>query len=434
MTIIGLSIFCQGLRSPSLAPPEVCIMRNILKSIGPAIVVAAVVLGPGSILTSSKVGASLGLLGLPVVLVATLLMIGMVGLSATLGAVYEDSVCEELAKRLGRGTSVTIGLILFGVVALFQSSNNLALIGGLEPILPDGSVDFQLQCIVLCGFNGVMIAFLYLLRDLAKAVESLMKLLIGLVTLALILNAFAVFTTDTGIQKIEPDHAIDWLSLLGMVGTTLSIGGAFYQSYLVRERGWKLQDLPRALKDSIVSISVLGIVTGLLLLTAWKVFYGLPVPVKLESVGDVARQLEPLFGRSATAIFCIGILAGAVSSFLVNALIGGTVLSDSCGLGSKVSDRWPLHFTTLALLIGMVVAIGRLSSKEGTVHLITFAQALTVIGGPALAATLLYLGTRPELTGDRRVAKPILMVAWVGFLVSCALALKTAATVYEKIG
>lgn len=409
-------------------------MRNILKSIGPAIVVAAVVLGPGSILTSSKVGASLGLLGLPVVLIATLLMIGMVGLSATLGAVYEGSVCEELAKRLGRGTSVTIGFILFGVVALFQSSNNLALIGGLEPILPDGTVDFQLQCIVLCGFNGVMIAFLYLLRDLAKAVESLMKLLIGLVTLAFILNAFAVFTTDTGVQKVEPNQAIDWLSLLGMVGTTLSIGGAFYQSYLVRERGWKLQDLPRALKDSIVSISVLGIVTGLLLLTAWKVFYGLPLPVKLDSVGDVARQLEPLFGRSATAIFCIGILAGAVSSFLVNALIGGTVLSDSCGLGSKVSDRWPLHFTTLALLIGMLVAIGRLSSKEGTVHLITFAQALTVIGGPALAATLLYLGTRPELTGDRRVSRPILMIAWVGFFVSCALAMKTAATVYDKLG
>lgn len=409
-------------------------MRNTFKSIGPAIVVAAVVLGPGSILTSSKVGASLGLLGLPVVMVATILMIGMVGLSATLGAVYEDSVCEELAKRLGRGIAVTIGLILFGVVALFQSSNNLALIGGLEPILPGGEVDFLLQCVVLCGFNGLMIAFLYLLRDLSKAIESLMKLLIGLVTVAFILNAIAVFTTDTGIQKIDPDQPIAWLSLLGMVGTTLSIGGAFYQSYLVREKGWKVDQLPRALKDSVISISVLGLITGLLLLTAWKVFYGLPEPVKLESVGDVARQLEPLFGRSATAIFCIGILAGAVSSFLVNALIGGTVLSDSCGLGSKLNDRWPLHFTTLALLIGMLVAIGRLSSKEGTVHLITFAQALTVIGGPALAATLLYLGTRPELTGERRVAKPILMIAWVGLIVSCALAVKTAATVYEQLG
>ena len=42
-------------------------MRGLLKSIGPAIIVAAVVLGPGSILTSSKVGATFGVLGLPVV-------------------------------------------------------------------------------------------------------------------------------------------------------------------------------------------------------------------------------------------------------------------------------------------------------------------------------------------------------------------------------
>lgn len=408
-------------------------MLNTFKSIGPAIVVAAVVLGPGSILTSSKVGASLGLLGLPVVFLSTILMIAMVALSATLGAVYENSVCEELAKRLGRAAAVVIGLILFGVVALFQSSNNLALVGSLEPMLGDGEVSSKIQMGVLVSFNLFMIALLYLLRDLYKSVENLMKLLIGLVSIAFILNAVAVFTNTTAVQKIVPNDPIDWLSLLGMIGTTLSVGGAFYQSYLVRENGWKVEQLPRALKDSVVSISVLGLITALLVLTAWKVFYGLPNPVALKSVADVARQLEPLFGRSATTIFCIGILAGALSSFLVNALIGGTVLSDSFGLGSRLTDRWPLHFTAAGLLIGMLVAVGRLLSEEGTVHLITFAQALTVIGSPALGATLLYLGTRPELTGERRVAKPILVVAFIGFLVTCVLALKTAATVYERL-
>lgn len=408
-------------------------MRNAFKSIGPAIVVAAVVLGPGSILTSSKVGASLGLLGLPVVLLSTLLMIAMVALSATLGAVFENSVCDELAKRLGRAAAIAIGVILFGVVALFQSSNNLALVGSLEPMLGDRDVALGFQISLLIGFNLVMIALLYLVRDLYKTVENVMKVLIGLVSFAFVLNAIAVFTSPTTVQKVVPDAPIDWLSLLGMIGTTMSVGGAFYQSYLVRENGWKVEQLPKAIKDSVISISALGLITALLLLTAWKIFYGLPNPVDLKSVADVARQLEPLFGRSATAIFCIGILAGALSSFLVNALIGGTVLSDAFGLGSKLTDRWPLHFTSAALLIGMLVAVARLLSNEGTVHLITFAQALTVVGSPALAATLLYLGTRPELTGERRVAKPILIIAFVGFLVTCVLAVKTAATVYQQL-
>ncbi|MBT6769582.1 MAG: divalent metal cation transporter, partial [Opitutales bacterium] len=49
-------------------------MKPILKSIGPAIIVAAVVLGPGSILTSSKVGATFGIAALPVIAGATILM------------------------------------------------------------------------------------------------------------------------------------------------------------------------------------------------------------------------------------------------------------------------------------------------------------------------------------------------------------------------
>ena len=77
-----------------------------LKSIGPAIIVAAVVLGPGSILASSKVGAEWGWLGLPVLGCAVALMIGMVALSARLGVVYQGSLCEELAARLGRGVAV----------------------------------------------------------------------------------------------------------------------------------------------------------------------------------------------------------------------------------------------------------------------------------------------------------------------------------------
>lgn len=408
------------------------VLLKSFRSIGPAIIVAAVVLGPGSILTSSKVGASLGLSGLPVIAGATVLMIAMVALSATLGAVYEGSVCDELTKRLGRPVTVVIGLILFGIVALFQSSNNLALIGGIEPLLED-ALSFRVKTSILVLFNLLIVSFLYLRRDLYKSVERMMKLLIGLITIAFILNAIAVFATPTDVRKIAPNDDIDWLSLLGMIGTTLSIGGAFYQSYLVRENGWKLENLSTALRDSVVSMCVLGGVTALLLLTAWKVFYGLPQPVELKSVGDVAVQLEPLFGRSATWIFCVGILAGALSSFLVNALIGGTVFSDACGLGSRLTDRWPIHLTALGLVIGMLVAIGRLQTDKGAVHLITFAQALTVVGGPALAASLLYLGTRPELTGARKVAKPILVGAWLALIASCALALKTAATVYQAL-
>lgn len=408
-------------------------MKNVFKSIGPAIIVAAVVLGPGSILTSSKVGATFGILGLPVIVGATVLMIAMVALAARLGAVYERSLCDELAARLGRPVAVAIGLTLFVLVAFFQSSNNIALIGGIEPLFGDEPLGFTARCSILVIANLLIIGVLYLLRDLYRSVESLMKLLMAMMTVAFLLNFVVIFSKSRTYEPIAPTSDLDWLPLLGMIGTTFSVGGAFYQAYLVKEKGWGPSDVREAFADSVLSITLLGGVTTMILLTSWRVFYGHPNPVELSSVGDVARQLQPLFGSAAKVIFCLGILAGALSSFLVNALIGGTVMSDSIGKGATLRDKWPLHLTAIALLVGMSVAIASLAKEGSTVHLIMIAQALTVLGIPALAAALIYLGTRKELQGERRISRRIIALAVIGFCVSCVLAAMTAVKVYDKL-
>lgn len=406
--------------------------KKLINAFGPAIIVAAVVLGPGSILTSSKVGATFGLVGLPVILASAVLMIAMVALAARLGAVYEDSIGDELAKRLGRPITVVIGLVLFVLIALFQSSNNIALVGGLEPLFGEGRLSVGIRSAILIIANGLIISSLYLLRDLYSSVERLMKLLIGLTTLAFLVNFVVVFASVRAMEPVPKETDLDWFPLLGLIGTTFSVAGAFYQAYLVKEKGWGVNELRRGFTDSVVAISVLGLVTSIILLTSWRVFYGAPNPVTLASVSDVAVQMEPLFGPAAKVVFCIGILAGALSSFLVNALIGGTVLSDTLGTGSRLSDRWPIHLTTVALAIGGVVAIISLAWEGSTVHLITLAQALTVLGIPGLALALIYLGTRKELTGSRKVPRSILFVALVGFVVSCLLAFITAEKVHEK--
>ena len=408
-------------------------MSRFLKSIGPALIVAAVVLGPGSILTSSKVGASFGLLGLPVVIGAAILMIGMVALSARLGAVYQNSLCDELASRLGRPVTVLVGLVLFALVELFQSSNNIALIGGLEPMISPEPLSVVLRVLILIVFNLLILVCLYKMRDLYRFVEALMKILIGMMSLAFLINFLFAMFSPREFEPVASGDSQDLLPLLAMIGTTFSVAGAFYQAYLVKEKGWGLSEVRQVVIDSVVSISVLGILTALILLTAWRVFYGDPHPVTLASVGDIDRQLEPLFGAWAKIIFSAGILAGALSSFLVNALIGGTVMSDALGKGAKLTDRWPVHLTAVALLVGMLVSVMSLSKEGSTVLLITFAQALTVLGIPALAAALIYLGTRKELMGERKVPYAILTVAIIGFFVSLVVAGLTANRVYGKL-
>lgn len=408
-------------------------MKRLLSAIGPAIIVAAVVLGPGSILTSSKVGAQQGLIGVPIIVCATTLMVAMVMLSARLGAICQHSLCTELAQRLGRPFAVAIGVVLFLLVAIFQSSNNIAVIGGIEPLLDSGELTVGTRIAILVAVNLAIVICLYALRNLYSSVEQLMKVMIGIMVAAFVTNLVVVMSQERGYEPVASTDPVEWLPILGLIGTTFSVGGAFYQAYLVKEKGWGIDDVRRGSVDSILSMSILGLITCVILLTSWRVFYGDPNRAPLTSVGQVAMVLQPSFGYWARVIFASGILAGAFSSFLGNALIGGTVLSDSIGQGASLRDQWPLHCTAAALLAGVAAAAASMTMEGSTVHLITFAQALTVLGLPAMAASLVYLGTRPDILATGQISRPLIVMAVLGFCVSCGLAVLTVNKVWSKL-
>jgi Mn2+/Fe2+ NRAMP family transporter len=249
-----------------------------------------------------------------------------------------------------------------------------------------------------------------------------MMVLVGLMILAffgnflylLLMGGAAQAPAETAAAPATGAPSSDALiAVLGLIGTTFSIAGAFYQAYLVREKGWGLGDLRQGMIDSVAGISMLGGISLVIMLTAAISFYGRDV--QLKTVADVARQLEPLFGPAAVVLFSLGLFAGAFSSFMVNAMIGGAMLSDGLGLGGKMDSLSTKAFTTVALLLGMLVAI--FVPAESRVGLLVFAQAATVIGLPLLAVTMLYLATRPELVGERAVPFWMKLAALVGMVV-----------------
>jgi len=397
-------------------------LHRFLRALGPAIIVASVVLGPGSILASSKVGAAYGFDMVWVLILAAGLMMGMTALGARLGVVLDGTLCDELTRRIGRPFAALIGLTVFLVCACFQFSNNLGVLAALEPWLTEGATasDSLLTTsnIILIGLNVAIIAFLFGSKKLYVPIERLMMLLVGLMILAffgnflfLIASGGAPAANSKASSGPPPQDAL--VSVLALIGTTFSIAGAFYQAYLVREKGWGMAEVKRGLVDSVAGISVLGIISLVIMLTAAISFYGRDV--QLVSVSDVARQLEPLFGRSAVVLFSLGIFAGAFSSFMVNAMIGGAMMADGLGFGGRMDSMATKWFTTAALLLGMCVALFVPAGQR--VGLVIFAQAMVVTGFPLLAASMLYLASARDLTGPRAVPTWMRNVAAVGLIV-----------------
>ena len=399
-----------------------------LGDLGPAIIVASVVLGPGSILSASRVGAEHGAALLWVLALAAAVMGGTAALAARIGAGLAGSPCEELAVRLGRPVAVIVGATLFLVVVGFQSSNNIAVLAVLEPAFasePGQTFSPLVAATILVALNGLVAAAVFGLRGLYRKLEWLMRGLVAVMAAAFAINLAAakpsVGDAFAGFVPRWPDGegAARFLAVQGLIATTFSVAGAFYQAYLVREKGWGPGDGRKAGGEAALGAATLGVMTGMILLTAAATLHGRPGTGELGDAADLAEQLRPFFGRWAVLIFSIGIGAGAFGSFLGNALIGGTLLADGLGRGTSLESLWVRGLTIAALAVGAGIAIAAGGAKPVTAILI--AQALTVLGGPLLAAALLFLGTRLS----PRPPAWTLVAASIGALLVLGLAVRT---------
>tara|TARA_R110002049_G_scaffold306438_1_gene504895 strand:- start:39 stop:1310 length:1272 start_codon:yes stop_codon:yes gene_type:complete len=414
--------------------PPTNIFKRVLASLGPAIITASVVLGPGSILSASKIGHTYSYQMSWVLVIAVIMMIAMTALSARLGIQLKGTICDELAERAGRPVAAATGVILFLIAACFQFSNNLGVLAAVEPFMKEGN-DYSLAIII--GMNAFIILALYGFKHLYGLIEKLMKLLVAIMIIAFAINLFQVepdwLKALAGLIPSLPEQAANGASMqevmtpiVALYATTFSVAGAFYQSYLVRQKGWTRENLKQGLIDSTLGISMLGLITLMVLITAAKVLYQNPNVETLTSVSDVATSLEPGFGKSAMVIFSLGIFAGAFSSFLVNAMIGGSILADGFGLGGYIDQKWPKLFTVFALLTGMAVAIYTKYEGQKPVGLIIFAQSLTVLGIPMLAIAMLWLSTRADMKGENAIPAWMKILGFIGLITSVLLAIRTA--------
>lgn len=451
--------------------------RRWHRALGPGLITACVVIGPGSILTSSKVGSVNGFALSWVVIASVLFMLAFTTMAARLGVMAKDSPGTMVTDCAGRWLAVLIGLSVFFIASAFQFGNNL----GVHTAF-NAYVKFDYIVIL---FNGAAIAFLFCFKNLYRALEKLMMSFVALMLLAFAANLYYAkpnlgewivglipqskpaliiefalwaclavvgflgrkhFWNGTGrsvewrnafacillaalffwrlsqLQIITAGEAEIDITVLGLVGTTFVIAAAYFQIYLIRQKGIQKEDLPGSLVDSRVGAVIMALITLMIMGTAASVLRG----KELKDAGEVAQQLQPLFGDWGKGLFCIGLFSAAYSSFLINSMIGGFVLSDGLGLGSSPNEKWPRIMTAVVLLTGMGVALYVIQTGTKPVAAIVMAQAVTVIAAPLLAGALLWLCNRREYMGDKCNSPFLNVVGGLGFIVLLAMAWNTA--------
>jgi manganese transport protein len=378
-----------------------------LRHIGPALVLATVVIGPGSLSLNTIAGGLYGYTLLWVPVAATVLMMTYTWLSASLALVSGETLFQIVRRRHGQTVAAGGGLFAFLAVLAFQAGNSAA-VGFAANAMLGG--DVRLWALV---FFVPAIA-LILQRDLYRKLEILVKAVVGLMLLAFV-GTLALVGVDSrgmvaGLVPSLPDAEALFLAL-GMAATTFSIVAAVYQGYLMREKRWGVESLSREGVDTFGGIAVLGGISIVLLLTSAGAIHGAAAPVFTAQA--MAAQLEPLAGPAAFWLFTLGFFFASFSSLVVNPLIGATLLVDAFGHDASMDGRPVKVWTAVAMAAGLVVVLW----FEGTpVELLRIAQGFAVIALPMLGFLVLSLAGSRAIMGRHRPAPWLFAIATAGYL------------------
>jgi manganese transport protein len=412
------------------------------RSIGPALITACVVFGPGSLIISSNIGATYGTELLWLLVLTGAMMGTYVVLGARVGVVGGATPCSLVAARLGRTFAAVLGLNLGLICSAFQFSNNVAVALAVRALWPGADAT-----LVLLVMNGLLIIFLFCAKEIYRLLERAVKVTVGVVLTCFLFNLVMagpsflevigglVPSIPSGLSLGIPQRTADGIAdpmilVASLLGTTFSVGAAFYQGNLVRERGWTLREYRHGIGDAIAGVLVLTGVSMAIMITSATVIPGKPA----SDIGTLAQMLRPLLGPTAYVVFCVGLLVVALNPFLINAMIGGSIVADGLGKPPRLSDRMPKLLTVVVLLVGMTVAIVALRSGQRPVTLIIFGQALTVLGNPLMAGTLLYLANRGDVMGKYRNGWALNVLGGLGFLLVLLMAARVLWRLLLQLG
>lgn len=382
--------------------------REIINSVGPGFIVASAALGPGSITVASRIGSVHGYAFLWVILIAAVSMVAYTSMALRFGLSNDKSILQTIAGKYGRWFAVIIGISAFLSASSFQFGNNLGIGIAMKGIT---GVKEQIWPFIFTPLGMILV---FWAKNLYKILEKLMLIMVMVMIISFIIN---LLPANPDIGKLASGFVPHTFSLQNLdvisalVATTFVLNGAIYQAYLAQDKGWSLKNKRQGLNDTYMGISMLAIISMLVIITSAAILH--PMGITVNSAADMALQLESLFGKYAKIVFSFGLCAAAFSSLMVNAVMGGGLLSDGLGLGRSMNEKLPKIFTSLILLVGMLVAV---FFKGNAVYALILAQASSILAVPLIAIGIFLIVNNKKVMGNFKNNLWQNILAVIGFI------------------
>ena len=405
-------------------------MKNLFKHIGPGPLVAAAVIGPGTVTVCTLAGANFGydlLWALALSMIATIVLQEM---SARLGLITQKGLSEVLRTEIKQQQLrfLVIVLVLSAIVignTAYEAGNISGGVLGLEVFL-DG-ISTKTGAISYLPLLIGLTAFVILFIGNYKLLERLLVAMVILMSLAFMLTAIIVQPNLSKMLRgtflpTFPEGSM--LTIVGLIGTTVVPYNLFLHASLVKEKWNSPKDLGLARKDTMIAIILGGLVSMSIVICSASIKSD-----DINNATDLALALEPLFGVNAKYIMAIGLGAAGITSAITAPLAAAYVATGCLGWSTNLkSKRFRLVWMTVLLL-------GVLSASLGvkSIEIIKFAQFANGVALPLIAGILIWMMNNSKLLGNYKNSKLQNIIGIVIVGITIFLGLKGILSVFNLI-
>ncbi len=356
---------------------------NWIKDVGPGVLIAAAFIGPGTVTLCTIAGASYGYSLLWALLLSIIATIVLQEMALRIGLITNKGLAEVIRVSIKNKfiNRLLILLILCSILignAAYEAGNITGASLGIIAIIGRETLNY---IPLLIGF----IAFIILYIGDYKVLERSLIFLVITMSVSFMITAIMtkpdLFSLLDGLfmPKINSESL---LVVLGLIGTTVVPYNLFLHSSLVKEKWNDISKLKTARIESFISIIIGGIVSMAIIITAASVSND-----NVKSVMDLAKGLEPLYGKFAIYFLGIGLFASGITSSITAPLAAAYVAKSCFGWsGSLKSFNFRIVWF-FVLLIGVIVSLLKLNPIE----VIKFAQFSNSLLLPILAILLFWL-------------------------------------------
>ena len=358
---------------------------------------AAAFIGPGTITMCSIAGAQFKY-GLIWALIVSILLTMFIQLTAIRIGLTTKNTLSNLIKDQFQNGLLKYTSILLIISAIFignsayEAGNISGAVMGFELLFGDS---FQFNQINIFSILSGVLALPLIIFGNNKVLEKILIILVLIMSFSFVFTVFIVgvdfnlLFSSSNFFSFPPDSI---LTIAGLIGTTVVPYNIFLHVALVNNRWKSSRDLKFANFDTIVSISIGGLISLCILLTA----AGLNNTDILNAV-DLANNLQPLYGNFSKYVIAVGLLSAGLTSSITAPIAAAYVV---CGCFGFSTNRKSIIFKIIAVI---VLLIGVIFSSIGIspIEIIKFAQVTNGILLPLIVIFLLFLANNTRLLKNK---------------------------------